>query len=180
MKYLGYRIARPVLSFIMKYIYRVNIDGALPKEGCIIVSNHTSTLDPLLIISSSKDVLRFLAKKELIKPIFTLGGSIMVDRGGDTTKAVEEALKALNNGEKIVVFPEGTIGKHGLLPFKKGAVNFSKTTGKDIIPCVIKGKYRMFKKSVTFKVLEPFKIESDDLSRENERLRNIIKEELLK
>ena len=187
-KYRLYRILRPLTKIFMKVFFRIQIIGEknIPKKGRVILSgNHTSYLDPLLIMSCSKRTLRFLAKKELHDHFygffFKSMATIPVDRYGDTSRAKKESIEALNMDDAIVVFPEGTINKSKdvIMPFKKGAVSFASKTNSKIVPFTIKGKYKLFRKSVTIKFLKPITI-SDDIIKENEKLMNIIKEELLK
>ena len=64
------------------------------------------------------------------------------------------------------------------MPFKIGAVKMSKETNTKIVPFVITGKYKVFKKSVTIEFLKPIEIKSDNLTEENERLMNLIRKKL--
>ena len=54
----------------------------------------------------------------------------------------------------------------------------SKETNTKIVPFVITGKYKVFKKSVTIEFLKPIEIKSDNLTEENERLMNLIRKKL--
>ena len=69
---LFYRIVRPIVTFLMKLVFRPNYIGLenIPKSGRIILAgNHTSKLDPLLLMSSTNRCIHFLAKIELFKGI---------------------------------------------------------------------------------------------------------------
>lgn len=87
----------------------------LPRQGpAIVAANHVSGLDPLLLITASNRPLRFLiAEEEYRKPIvnwlYRRAGCIPVDRHGRPEKALREALRALQQGEVIAVFPHGKI-----------------------------------------------------------------------
>ncbi len=186
-KYILYREARPVIKALMKTIFRVEIINSeiIPKDGkCILAGNHTSNLDPLLLITSTKRTIRFLAKKELhkglLKPLFLNAGTIPVNRKIKDKNVKVKTIEALNNEELVCIFPEGTINKtnNTIMPFKYGTVVFAKTTSSTIIPFTITGKYKLFKKSVRIEFLSPIKIESEDLQKENEKLMNIIKTKL--
>lgn len=189
MKYTLFRIARPILTLYMKAFYRVTIINRenIPLNGPgLLIGNHTNELDSLLIISSTKRTLRFLAKKEIFKPIigklFENAGVIKVDRSTKNKKALDEAKKALENKELVVLFPEGTINRTNdiIMPFKYGAVSLAHKTKAPLIPFIIKGKYKLFKKEVTLEILKPYFIECDDLTKENEKLMNKVKEGLIK
>ena len=189
MKYTLYKLARPILTLLMKVCYKVEIIGKenlITNESNILAGNHTSNLDALLIISSTKTNIRFLAKKELfkgiLKPCFLSSGVIPVDRSKKDPKSKELSLEALKNNETICIFPEGTINrtKETIMPFKYGAVSFASKTNSYITPFIIKGKYKLFKKSVSLTYLKPYKLETNDLEKENNKLMNIIKGELEK
>jgi 1-acyl-sn-glycerol-3-phosphate acyltransferase len=87
----------------------------LPDDGpAIVVANHVSGLDPFLLIAASKRPLRFLiAREEYEKPVlnwlFRMAGCIPVDRSGKPEKALRQALRALNEGEVVAIFPHGKI-----------------------------------------------------------------------
>lgn len=186
-KYIIYRIARPIIKGFMKSFFRIEIEGEtnIPNDGkCILAGNHTNNLDPLLLISSTTRTIRFLAKKELykgiFKSIFLSAGTIPVDRSIKDKLAKEETIKALNKDSLLCIFPEGTINRTSeiILPFKYGVVSFASKTNSPIVPFTIKGKYKLFRKSVSIKFLKPYYLESNDLKKENQKLMNIIKVEL--
>lgn len=87
----------------------------LPEQGpVIIVANHTSGLDPMLLIAASKRPLRFLIAREEyqrfgLQWLFRAAGCIPVDRDGRPEKSLRQALKALQQGEVIAIFPHGRI-----------------------------------------------------------------------
>ncbi|MEX1200390.1 MAG: lysophospholipid acyltransferase family protein [Methylophaga sp.] len=87
----------------------------LPEQGpAIIVANHISGLDPLLLIAASKRPLRFLIAREEYQRfgmqwLFRAAGCIPVDRDGRPEKSLRQALKALQQGEVIAIFPHGRI-----------------------------------------------------------------------
>lgn len=185
-KYYLYKLLRPLDYIFMKVFFRVKIinKNNVVSGKVILAGNHTSYLDPLLLMSSTKRLIRFLAKKELHKGVFAWFfkalGTVPVNRGGDTKKAREMTVDALNNEEIVAIFPEGTINKSEdvIMPFKKGAVNFANQTDSLIVPFVIKGEYKLFRKSVVLKYLKPIKV--NDIEKDNELLMKVIKEELLK
>lgn len=88
---------------------------ALPSSGAaLVVANHVSGLDPLLLIASCRRPLRFLiATEEYNRPIvhwlFRAAGCIPVDRKGRPELALRAAQRALENGEVIALFPHGKI-----------------------------------------------------------------------
>ena len=182
---LLYRIARPIIKALFMFLYRpkivglknTNIDG-----GIVLAGNHTSNLDCFLLISVSKRVLHFLAKDSLMKGfkkiIFKNMGIIPVNRKIKDKSVLEKANNCLNNDMAVVVFPEGTINRTNdiVMPFKIGAVKMAHDTASPLIPFIITGKYKLFG-GVKLEFLPPIIIK-DDLSLENEKLTNIIKDNL--
>lgn len=176
-----YKVLRPFIKVFTYIFLRPVYNGTdnIPKDGSIILAgNHTSILDPLVLISSTKRSIHFLAKDELWKGpkkvIFSNLGLIPVNRREKDKFALKEAEKYLECGMVIGIFPEGTTEKgRGLLPFKIGAVKMAYDTNTKIVPFVIKGSYSLFKKlEVTFG--KPIAINNSDLKFENDNLKNII------
>ncbi|HKX56225.1 MAG TPA: lysophospholipid acyltransferase family protein, partial [Xanthomonadales bacterium] len=110
----------------------VTVNGgehADPQRSYVVVCNHQSQYDILLVYGWLKLNLKWVMKKELRKiPGLGLGcekaGHIFVDRSNPRAArtAVMEALERLGNGVGILFFVEGTRSSDGrLLPFKKGA-----------------------------------------------------------
>ncbi len=176
-----YRIIRPIITCLFKFFFTPKIKGKenIPSnKGIILAGNHTSNLDCLLLMSSTKRPIHFLAKNELWrglkKIIFANLGLIPVDRSRKNPEALKKAYEYLEEEKVIGIFPEGTTEKNrGLLPFKIGAVKMAKQTNSPIIPFVIKGKYHLFSKNLTIEFLKPLKVE-EELEKENNKLRNII------
>ncbi|MEO0130579.1 MAG: lysophospholipid acyltransferase family protein [candidate division WOR-3 bacterium] len=180
---LGFILTLP-FSFIF---LKVKNRYYLPKGKAIIVCNHTSNFDPILISLASLQELYFLAKKELfyVNKFFSWliksFNAISLDRQGIDLEALRKVEELFNKDQKIVIFPEGTRSKNGKLgEFKDGASFLALKFKVPIIPCYIKGlrdsfipllvdrdlvKYRSgrkrFKKiEVTF--LKPLKINNYD------------------
>ncbi len=186
-RYILYRIARPIIKFFIKISFNPKIIGKehIPLDGkCILAGNHTSNLDALLLMSTTKRTIRFLAKKELHKSIFgklfESAGTIPVDRSKKDTLAKEKSISALTKGELICIFPEGTINRTSevIMLFKYGTVSFAQKTNSKIVPFIIKGKYKFFRSRVKIKFLEPISLKTNNLEEENKKLMKIIKEEL--
>lgn len=173
-----YRFLRPILTFLIKVIFRPKIIGKenIPNEGnAVIAGNHTKFLDPVLLLSTSKRTIHFLAKKELIESpfgfIFKHMGIIPVNRKIKDKSVLPTANKYLKNKKIVGVFPEGTTEKgRGILPFKIGAVKMASETNTNIIPFGIYGKYKLFNNKLVIIFGKPYKI-TDNLEIENEKLR---------
>lgn len=135
------------LSF--RFIYRYEVYGKenIPKDNnYIVVGNHLSTLDPLLVINIMPNPVSYLAKKELfyhpfIKVMLDWLGAIAVNRenvGLSTIKSV----KSVKHTEKWVLglFPQGTREKGNKIHnITKGFTGLAKTTKCNILPVGIVG-----------------------------------------
>lgn len=181
---LLYKITRPIITVLFKLFFTPKIIGKenIPKSGKVILAgNHTSNFDCLLLISSTKRNIHFLAKKELWngpkKIIFANMGLIPVDRKNKDHQALSSSIAYLENNLLIGIFPEGTTEKEGkMLDFKIGAVKMAKDTNSPIVPFIITGNYKLFSKNLRIEFLKPIMI-SGDLNQENINLRNIIEKE---
>jgi len=129
---------------------RVTVEGAenaKPDQSYIVVSNHQSQYDILLVYGWLKLDLKWVMKKELRKiPGIGLGcekaGHIFVERQNPkkAAKAISEAMKRLGNGIGVLFFPEGTRSLDGrLLPFKKGAFRLALDQDIPILPVTLVG-----------------------------------------
>ena len=181
-----YRFIRGPLSALFKAVYKPSVSGEnnIPPSGRIILAgNHTNYFDCLLVACATKRCVHYLAKDELMKGplkiIFKGLGIIPVNRRQKDKAALETAEAYLNDGKVIGIFPEGTINRTDdiIMPFKFGAVKMAADTDTEIVPFVISGKYKPFKKSVKIRFFESVK-PSDDLSEANHKLMNIVSNEL--
>lgn len=175
-----YRFIRPIIKVLFLFLFTPRIIGRdkIPEDGRIVLAgNHTSVFDCLLLMSSTSRSIHFLAKKELFSGVFGFVfsnlGLIPVDRSSKSPLSLVMANDYLSRDEVVCVFPEGTIGRNGLLPFKYGAVKMASDSGSKIVPFVITGKYRLFSRSLCITFLDGVSI-SDDLVFENNRLRDLI------
>ena len=181
-----YRITRPLVKVFMKIFFRPTYIGTelIPTDvNFILAGNHTSYLDPLLLMSSTNKTIHFLAKDSLAKGIkgllFRSMGIIPVNRKIHDKNALKTAEEELLNEKVIGIFPEGTINRteEVTIPFKIGAVKMAQDTDTLLVPFTITGKYKLFRKSVVIEFYSPYKVK-EDLTLENDRLRNFIGNEL--
>lgn len=181
-----YRITRPLIKVFMKIFFRPTYIGTelIPTDvNFILAGNHTSYLDPLLLMSSTNKTIHFLAKDSLAKGIkgllFRSMGIIPVNRKIHDKNALKTAEEELLNEKVIGIFPEGTINRteEVTIPFKIGAVKMAQDTDTLLVPFTIMGKYKLFRKSVVIEFYSPYKVK-EDLTIENEKLRGFIGSEL--
>ena len=164
------------LLFTPKYKNQKNIPKGVPV---VLAGNHKSNFDCASLVCSTRRVIHFLAKKELLdtkmKYFFKGMGIIPVDRKKKNGKALDSAIKCLNQNKVIGIFPEGTINKTDdiIMPFKFGAVKMASSTNAYIVPFSITGKYRMFG-GLTITFGKAYKV-SCDLEKENNILMEKVK-----
>ena len=177
-----YRFMRPIVKAFTKIFLRPTIIGVenIPKDGAFVLAgNHTHIMDPLLLITSYKRSIHFLAKDELWKfpknIIFDNLGLIPVNRRQKDPNAMNSARDALKNGSVIGIFPEGTTLKSvELLPFKFGAVKMAVDTNVKIVPFAISGDYKIFSRNLKIKYGKPITINKNKLEEENKKLRDTV------
>ncbi|MCE5194081.1 MAG: 1-acyl-sn-glycerol-3-phosphate acyltransferase [Nitrospiraceae bacterium] len=149
----AYFIHRLALLIMGKILFRLeSIDwGKIPKTGgALIVANHASYLDPLLIgCAIKKRQATFMAKRELFN-LPLVGGfvrifSFPVDKDSTKPSTIKDTVKHLKKGELVVLFPEGGRSANGdLLSPKRGAAVIASLAKAPIIPAYIDGTYRAF------------------------------------
>ena len=128
------------------------IDSSLPQ---VLVTNHVSWIDVLVLAAFAPGRYVFVAKKEVEKiPVFGAAvracGHIYIDRG-DKTRALASldiARKRLEEAAPtVIIFPEGTRSNTGELgPFKKGAFVLAIQTGASVVPAAIFGSREVMKR----------------------------------
>jgi 1-acyl-sn-glycerol-3-phosphate acyltransferase len=119
----------------------------LPAGPCVLVSNHASYLDGVILVAALPRPYAFVAKRELHDQ-FVAGrylrrlGAEFVERF-DVKRSVEDASRmaeAVARGRSLLVFPEGTfVARAGLLPFHLGAFLAAARAGVPVVPVAIRG-----------------------------------------
>ncbi len=182
-----YKIVRPLVSFLIHFLFIVEVIGLenIPRKGRILLAgNHTKWLDPVMLVGVVKRQVHFLAKEELFhgktKFIAKGMGCVPVNRKIHDKNALESAYQFLEKELCIGIFPEGTINRTDdiIMPFKMGAVKACYMTNTKLVPFIITGKYKLFKKSVRVEFLKPITI-GNDLELENVKFMDIVKNKLI-
>jgi 1-acyl-sn-glycerol-3-phosphate acyltransferase len=172
------------LSQPIRLVYRLEAQGTehLPKDGgFVLAANHVSNFDPwpLGLPLFPDRYLRFMGKSELfwwpLSAFITAAGAFEVRRGQGDRQALETAVELVRNGEVVVMFPEGTRQKKGLVKKHQprahtGAARIARDADAPLVPAAIKGTDRLLrfaKLKVGYGVpMEP----SDDLQATTDRL----------
>jgi 1-acyl-sn-glycerol-3-phosphate acyltransferase len=153
-----YRIIGTLSIPVVKGLYRLRSRGVehLPEGGFVLAANHTSNFDPwpLGIPLLPDRQLRFMAKAELFNPVLTpilrAGGAFKVRRGEGDVDAMRTAGELVREGEIVVMFPEGTRQRKGLVKKHQarphtGAARIALTGGVPLVPAAIGGTDRLLR-----------------------------------
>lgn len=135
------------------------------KGAYIYVGNHYSMWDIFYPARTTKEGVHFVAKESVTNaPVLKIWakqiGAITAMRDGSDIRTLTDSMKCLKNGEKVVIFPEGTrnkVSEEEFLPFRGGSALLSIKTKTPIIPFVICSRPKVFKRvHVVFG--EPFEL----------------------
>lgn len=150
-----YEFAKVPAYTFFKGVYRVEVSGVenIPKNnGVLLCSNHINNLDPPLLGSLFPRPLHYMAKAELFNvpilgPLITRLNAFPVKRGMGDRQALKKGLKILEDGNVLLLFPEGTRNKTGELGKGLGGAGFFAVRSQArVLPCIIFGSYRPFSK----------------------------------
>lgn len=138
---------------VLRGLYRLRARGRenLPAEGGFVLAcNHISNLDPwpLGLPIWPKRFLRFMAKSELywwpLRYLINGAGAFPVRRGQHDVAAIETAVRLAREGYPVVMFPEGTRRRKGLVKRfearpRSGAARIALEAGVPLVPAAVKG-----------------------------------------
>lgn len=160
----SYLKIRNFFAPLVRFFSGVRVHGKenIPKEGgYLLCSNHIAVRDVLLIGSTCKRQISFVAKKELfsvpiLRSIIKIMGAVKLDRGGNDVAAMRKSVELLEKGNIVAIFPQGhryPATDPSETPIKSGAGMIAYRSGCDVIPVFIKtkgNKYGLFKKTEIF------------------------------
>lgn len=137
-----YRIFREIVVALAGLFLGFKVHGAerVPEKGALIVaSNHRRYLDPVYVCMAVPRRIQWMGKKELFvfpfSRLFYLIGCFPVDRQGGGRSALRAALRYLELGAALGIFPEGTRRKNGDRDApKNGAVMLASRSGALVLP----------------------------------------------
>lgn len=148
---------RIILSAFGLWIREVNGLENVPVKGPFIVSaNHASYMDHMflgkIIIPNLNQKLHFLAKKEhfdnfIERAWHRYGGAIPVDRESGGKKGLKIAIKSLNEGKIIGIYPEGTRTLTGKIQrARTGVARLALMSKVPVLPVGIMGTFEILPK----------------------------------
>ncbi len=129
----------------------------VPDRGAaLMLSNHQSNLDPILIGLSCDRGLNYVARKTLFRfrPLawlMTSAGGFPIDREGGGLGGLKETLRRLKQGRIVVLFPEGTRTSDGEVhPLKPGFSAIARRAAVPLVPVAIDGAFDAWPRSWRF------------------------------
>ncbi len=147
-------LLRFIALVVTRTAYRIRISGAdrIPLEGpALLVCNHASYMDALLLLATQQRRIRFIMNREIydrrawLKPLLNLMGIIPIAENDGPKRLVaslREARKALDEGYLVCIFAEGALTRTGMmLPFRRGFERILKGTAHPIIPVCLEGAW---------------------------------------
>lgn len=147
--------ARTILAFSGVSVRVLRSERLRVGQSVVLISNHESFADILVLLAHVPMQVRFLAKRSVFRvPVLgwsiRAAGFIPVDRGDRARSAAtfEAALGRLAGGRSVVIFPEETRTRTGeLLPFKQGAALLALRSGLPLLPVALSGTRRVLPRS---------------------------------
>lgn len=143
-----------LILFGMGFPYRIVREQQMEKgKSYMLVANHTSMTDIMLMLAVSKNPFVFVGKKELVKiPIFGFfykRTCILVDRSSSKSRfeVFQRAQKRLEQGLSICIFPEGGVPEDGpvvLDEFKDGAFRLAIEHQIPVVPMTFPDNKKRF------------------------------------
>jgi 1-acyl-sn-glycerol-3-phosphate acyltransferase len=123
---------------------RLRVSGVAPTQPSLLVANHVSYFDPMII--SSLLPCTAVAKREVaswpwVGEVCRRFGVLYVDRdcSHSGARVLRQAMRSLERGVSVLIFPEGTTTHgDGVLPFKRGSFGAAALAGVPIVPIALR------------------------------------------
>ena len=187
-----YGIIRLIVAGYFHIIYDYRLIGRenIPKSGSFIVApNHIQWADPLFVAVGIKNPSSYMAKESLFENkllAFVVGlfHAFPVRRESSDRSALNTAVRFLNSGYNLTIFPEGTRSKDGKLgKGKSGVAYIASASGADVLPVgIVMKKGRGIRKKLTVRYGKPIPNSALKLSSLNSgelrRSRDVIRTEI--
>ena len=189
MKYFSdrtYRVLRFLVNAAMRVVHPVvRIRGRenVPEGATVVAANHSAFSDVIWVHvgMKTKHLPMTMAKKELfgipvISTIFRKVAAFPVDREGNDISAIKTSLKCLNDGNKLVIFPEGTRIRRGITAeAHNGAMMLACRADAYVLPIYVTAKKKLFR-PIDVVIGEAYKPQYEGRKPTNEELDSLTKE----
>jgi len=164
---LVYRIGRIMCRMWVDRAFDLKVYNAnyVPRRGgVLIVSNHQSYLDPVLLAVKLHRPLSYMAKSELFENPFLAWlirnlNAYPVRQGEGDVGAVKETIRRLQEGHALNLYPEGTRSPDGTLqPLLPGVGLIVRRAGVPVVPAVIAGSFEAWPKDSMLWLQRPVQV----------------------
>jgi 1-acyl-sn-glycerol-3-phosphate acyltransferase len=160
-----YRFAYTLVGLEL-LLHRIRIEGRenIPQEGCLVVSNHASFMDPTTVGWAFGREMYYLGRKDLFRPPFLswflpMCNVLPVDRDAPDISGMRRIIKMLQAGESVLIFPEGTRSEDGALkPAEPGAGLIAIKADVPILPVRVFGTYESLSRRDKIIRLHPIRV----------------------
>lgn len=151
-----YRWGHRLTNIFCKTMGHLEVQGVhhIPKEGgVLLVSNHVSFLDPVIVGSAANREIHFMARSTAfdipgIGKLISMYNAYPVNRGAPDLGALRKTISLLKAGNVVLMFPEGTRSVDGTLgKARDGACFIADRAGVPTIPVFHSGAERMLPRS---------------------------------
>lgn len=157
-KLVWYRLTQWCIGGVARVWFRLRRRGIdrVPGSGpAVLLSNHQSHLDPLLLGCFIPRPIGYLARDTLFKgllgPLIRSYDAIPIDRGGSGLAGIRATLKRIKQGDAVLLFPEGTRSEDGQLQeLKPGFIALVRRGKAAIVPLAIAGSYEALPRGANF------------------------------
>jgi 1-acyl-sn-glycerol-3-phosphate acyltransferase len=170
-----YTLVRFSLRCLIKAVLPITVEGLenIPASGpAVVVANHSSFLDGLLVTIFPRRTIWFMAKNSQYSGRFffrflKFARSFPVRRYTTDIHAVRNAIRVIHNNDLLGIFPEGErCWDNRMLPFKTGTLRLILALGKPVVPFGISGAYGVMprwshaikRQPITIRIGPPFQI----------------------
>ena len=143
-----WKLLRPLVRLILWIRFNYRCASVAPKGPYIVVCNHVTDWDPLLLGAAFRKQMYFLASEHIMRLGFLsraldwLVHPIIRQKGGSAAGAVKEMLRALKEGCSVAFFPEGNRTWDGVTrDFPASTGKLVKTSGAALVTYRLKGGY---------------------------------------
>ncbi|MCB1232175.1 MAG: 1-acyl-sn-glycerol-3-phosphate acyltransferase [Verrucomicrobiae bacterium] len=149
-----YRLGYTLSNLVARLYFRrrvIHPEKLAVPGGCLVVANHTSFLDPPMIGSAFPEAIHYMARKTLFSNkvadwIYRHCNAIPVNQERPELATIKRILQLVDQGEKVLIFPEGERTRDGQLK-EKGAPGIGMLIAKSkkpILPVRLYGAYEAF------------------------------------
>ncbi|HKQ48939.1 MAG TPA: lysophospholipid acyltransferase family protein [Phycisphaerae bacterium] len=146
-----WKLLQTTVRPLAKLLFNLKVYGHehIPAQGgVLIVSNHQSLLDPILLPLHLKRPLNYIAKSELFRNRFnawflrSVLNAFPVRQGQGDVRAVKETIQRLQEGHLMNIYPEGARTQDGeIAPLQRGVALIVERANAVVVPAVIVGAF---------------------------------------